>query len=78
VKSLLRRCKNCGWYTLSKTRCPKCGGEVEVPHPPKFSPEDKYQRYRILQKALLGTLPVKEETRRKILEEFAAVVEGGG
>lgn len=27
-------------------RCPSCGGEVKIPHPAKFSPDDKYIRYR--------------------------------
>jgi H/ACA ribonucleoprotein complex subunit 3 len=70
MRSLLRRCTNCGAYTLSKERCPRCGGSVKVPHPPKFSPEDKYQRYRILQKLLTGALPVGEETKEKILKDY--------
>lgn len=69
MKSILRRCKNCGAYTLRKDRCPYCGGPLEVPHPPKYSPEDKYQLYRIKMKALTGLLNVKEETR-KILQNF--------
>jgi H/ACA ribonucleoprotein complex subunit 3 len=70
MRSLLRRCTNCGVYTLSKERCPRCGGPVKVPHPPKFSPEDKYQRYRILQKLLTGALPAGEETKEKILKDW--------
>lgn len=70
MRSLMRRCTNCGAYTLSKERCPSCGGPVKVPHPPKFSPEDKYQRYRILQKLLTGALPVGEETKEKILKDW--------
>jgi H/ACA ribonucleoprotein complex subunit 3 len=70
MRSLLRRCTNCGAYTLSKERCPRCNGPVKVPHPPKFSPEDKYQRYRILQKLLTGALPVGEETKEKILKDY--------
>ncbi len=70
MRSLLRRCTNCGAYTLSKERCPRCGGPVKVPHPPKFSPEDKYQRYRILQKLLTGALPVGEEAKEKILKDW--------
>jgi H/ACA ribonucleoprotein complex subunit 3 len=27
--------------------CPYCGGKVHIPHPPKFSPDDKYVRYRM-------------------------------
>ena len=43
---LLRKCTLCGAYTLNKQSCPRCGGPVRVPHPPRFSPEDKYGKYR--------------------------------
>ncbi|MFH1328322.1 MAG: RNA-protein complex protein Nop10 [Candidatus Bathyarchaeota archaeon] len=43
---LLRKCRACGEYTFNQSNCPKCGGEVHMPHPPKFSIEDKYARYR--------------------------------
>ncbi|MGC9071540.1 MAG: RNA-protein complex protein Nop10 [Acidilobus sp.] len=48
---LLRRCTACGRYTLAKDKCPYCGGTLRVPHPPKFSPDDKYVRYRYLLKS---------------------------
>ena len=44
---LLRKCEKCGEYTLKKDNCPHCDGAVKVPHPPKFSPDDKYLRYRM-------------------------------
>jgi len=44
---LLRKCVKCGKYTLNKVLCPYCGGKVRVPHPPKFSPDDKYLKYRM-------------------------------
>ncbi|MBS7659406.1 MAG: RNA-protein complex protein Nop10 [Candidatus Bathyarchaeia archaeon] len=47
---LLRKCLNCGRYTLNKDKCPICGGLVRIPHPPKFSPEDKYLKYRMVLK----------------------------
>jgi H/ACA ribonucleoprotein complex subunit 3 len=43
----LRKCKDCGIYTL-KEECPKCGKRTGSPHPPKFSPEDRYGKYRRL------------------------------
>lgn len=43
---LLRRCVKCRRYTLKKDKCPYCGGEVSVPHPAKFSPDDKYAKYK--------------------------------
>ena len=42
----LRKCAKCGEYTLRQDKCPYCGGPLRCPHPPKFSPEDKYGRYR--------------------------------
>ncbi len=32
-------------YTL-KDVCPKCGAKAKSAHPMKFSPEDKYGKYR--------------------------------
>ncbi|KON31266.1 ribosome biogenesis protein [miscellaneous Crenarchaeota group-1 archaeon SG8-32-3] len=44
---LLRICEECGKYTLKKNSCPYCSGKVRIPHPPKFSPDDKYLKYRV-------------------------------
>jgi len=30
-----------------KRQMSHCGGKVRVPHPPKFSPDDKYIKYRM-------------------------------
>lgn len=46
MKQLLRLCQNCIQYTLKKN-CPMCNSETISPHPPKFSLDDKYIRYRI-------------------------------
>ncbi len=46
---LLRKCYSCGTYTLKDT-CPKCGKPTRVAHPPRFSPVDKYVKYRIMLK----------------------------
>ena len=54
---LLRKCSVCGRYTLRVDKCPVCGGNVRIPHPPKFSPEDKYVRYRYALKKLVKTVP---------------------
>ncbi|KPV61492.1 MAG: Ribosome biogenesis protein Nop10 [Candidatus Bathyarchaeota archaeon BA1] len=43
---LLRKCTKCKRYTLNQERCPYCEERVSVPHPAKFSPEDKYAKYR--------------------------------
>lgn len=52
---LLRKCKKCGRYTLRKDICASCGGKVRIPHPPKFSPNDKYLKYKLV---------LKKEVRR--------------
>jgi len=44
---LLRKCDRCHRYTLREDVCPYCGGNVRIPHPPKFSPDDKYLKYRM-------------------------------
>jgi H/ACA ribonucleoprotein complex subunit 3 len=45
VKSLILRCVECGNYTLSD-KCPKCGGRSVTAHPARYSPDDRYARYR--------------------------------
>ncbi|MDI6702582.1 RNA-protein complex protein Nop10 [Methanothermobacter wolfeii] len=41
----MKRCRSCGEYTLRDV-CPHCGGATGVVYPPKFSPEDRYGKYR--------------------------------
>ncbi|PKG32422.1 RNA-protein complex protein Nop10 [Methanoregula sp.] len=45
----IRHCPADHIYTLSLT-CPACGKPTSVAHPARFSPEDKYGRYRRLAK----------------------------
>ncbi len=47
MRHRIRICKNCYKYTL-KEICPECKIETHDPHPPKFSLEDKYIRYRVI------------------------------
>ena len=49
AKPLMRRCLSCGRYTL-KPRCPGCGGDTRSAHPARFSPDDKYARYRLAER----------------------------
>lgn len=42
----MRKCNRCLEYSL-KTKCKKCGIETYSVHPAKFSPDDKYMRYRL-------------------------------
>ena len=46
MKHLIRKCTSCNRYTL-KRLCPRCNATTMDAHPPKFSPDDKYARYRI-------------------------------
>jgi H/ACA ribonucleoprotein complex subunit 3 len=39
----MRKCQSCGAYTLEAQHC---GTQAASPHPPKFSIDDKYARYR--------------------------------
>jgi len=41
----MRVCKKCGTYSF-KQICPKCNEKTTNPHPPSFSPQDKYGKYR--------------------------------
>ncbi|HIQ23894.1 MAG TPA: RNA-protein complex protein Nop10 [Pyrodictium delaneyi] len=60
MRWLMRRCIVCGRYTLRRDKCPLCGGSVAVPHPPRFSPEDKYVAYRYKMKMLAGMINTSE------------------
>lgn len=46
----MRKCSPCKIYTL-KEICPKCGEKTTSPEPPKYSPENKYGKYRRALKA---------------------------
>lgn len=43
--TLMRKCEKCSEYTL-KDVCKKCGAKTVVPVPSRFSPEDRYGKYR--------------------------------
>jgi len=44
MKHILR-CESCKIYTLNE-KCPECGNNAVICIPPKYTPEDKYGRYR--------------------------------
>jgi H/ACA ribonucleoprotein complex subunit 3 len=44
-ESSLRRCRTDGRYTLREL-CPTCGGPTRTAHPARYSPEDRWARYR--------------------------------
>ena len=45
MRSSISHCKKCNIFTLEYI-CSKCNGNTSNPLPPKFSPEDKYGKYR--------------------------------
>ncbi len=47
MNSKIRKCLKCGTYTLKEV-CDKCGEKTVMSIPPRFSPEDKYGKYRRL------------------------------
>ncbi|MDY1590555.1 MAG: RNA-protein complex protein Nop10 [Methanofastidiosum sp.] len=51
----MKICPKCNKYTL-KGLCPLCNTHAVNPHPPKFSLEDKYGKYRRLIKKESGAL----------------------
>ncbi|MCI4351346.1 MAG: RNA-protein complex protein Nop10 [Thermoplasmata archaeon] len=45
TEALLHRCAACHRYTLHAA-CPECGGPTRTPHPARFSPQDRWGKYR--------------------------------
>ncbi|HYK92960.1 MAG TPA: RNA-protein complex protein Nop10 [Thermoplasmata archaeon] len=45
TESILHVCRSCQKYTLSEV-CPSCRGATRTPHPARFSPQDRWGRYR--------------------------------
>jgi H/ACA ribonucleoprotein complex subunit 3 len=46
MKKLLKKCSICKKYMFNEL-CDKCKNRTGSPHPPKYSPDDKYVLYRI-------------------------------
>lgn len=46
MKSLIRKCNKCMTYTMSE-KCSHCGTETVMALPPRYSPADRFQKYRI-------------------------------
>ncbi|MDD3977116.1 RNA-protein complex protein Nop10 [Methanomicrobium antiquum] len=41
----IKSCPKDGTYTLS-SECPVCGGKTGVAHPPRYSPQDRFGKFR--------------------------------
>jgi H/ACA ribonucleoprotein complex subunit 3 len=53
MKFKMKKCKECGEYTLKEV-CPRCNKKAGVIFPARYSPQDKYGKYRrILKKQQL-------------------------
>jgi len=50
----LRKCLGCGQYSLDQEH--KCDAKTFTPHPAKYSPEDRYAKYRRVAKQREGLL----------------------
>ncbi len=51
MKSNILVCPECKRYSMADT-CPECDARTNTPHPSRFSPEDRYGKYRRELKAL--------------------------
>ena len=45
MRSSIRKCPRCGRYTV-KEKCPDCDLGTITAHPAKYSPDDRYGKYR--------------------------------
>ena len=45
-------CEKCKEFTMEKV-CPKCGKKAVNPKPGRFSPVDKYSRYRLKARGMI-------------------------
>ena len=45
MRSKIKKCRTCDLYTL-KDNCPICGAATSLTKPARFSPEDRYGKYR--------------------------------
>ena len=54
--SIMRFCSSCQRYSL-KGACPGCGASTRSPHPARFSPQDRWAKYRRALIAEAGRAP---------------------
>ncbi|MCL5437600.1 MAG: RNA-protein complex protein Nop10 [Candidatus Thermoplasmatota archaeon] len=46
MKSLIRKCTACGRYTMEDS-CPDCSASTSMAIPQRYSPSDRFQKYRL-------------------------------
>jgi len=45
MKHFLFKCSECSVYTMDQ-QCPECGNTAWAVEPPRFSPQDRWGKYR--------------------------------
>jgi H/ACA ribonucleoprotein complex subunit 3 len=53
MKTQLRKCPSCGIYTLNE-KCPKCDSPTVMPIQARYSPEDRFGKYRRMMRETKG------------------------
>jgi len=53
MKTQLRKCPSCGTYTL-KEKCVKCDSPTVMPIQARYSPEDRFGKYRRMTRETKG------------------------
>ncbi len=46
MRTLIRKCNKCSYYTMKET-CPRCGSKTAYALPERYSPKDRFQRFRL-------------------------------
>ena len=74
----IRKCEACGEYTLKKV-CVRCGAKTVSPLPPRFSPTDRYGKYRRMLKKERGILSsAASDSSGEKMKDIEAERESGG
>ncbi len=58
---MIKKCVECNRYSIASSICPACGGHLRIAAPPKFSPEDKYGKYRRM--LIKTTLAIRQKEK---------------
>jgi H/ACA ribonucleoprotein complex subunit 3 len=56
TESILHVCRACSRYTFADL-CPQCHGPTRNPHPARYSPQDRWGKYR---RALIDQVHAEE------------------
>ena len=74
----MRKCEACGEYTLKEV-CVRCGAKTMSPLPPRFSPTDRYGKYRRMLKRERGILSsAASDSSGEKMKDIEAERESGG